>query len=462
MRGATSRACATRGSPSATSATPATAGPRHCTRCATVSDVVVQGTARGRRLGRLPGHPAAHRRREPARPVVVRGLRHQAGARDARQHHPAAVRLQLTAGERPGPSARALPCRHAESDRAGAVVSRRRLRRLRAALSSPAAHEDSGISRDAARGALPGARRAVRATAAGTSAARQRRRDDDHLSFIAGASRLHRDELVAQGVPTLAAAAAMPLPIAFKPSRGSRRHVRARPRAGPRPVRAARVRSAPCGSCCPNPQSRIPRPGLRGRQWACPACRRRRPATSSSTSKPRASPARADASTSSASGRKGTLPVLVGDDDEAERAAFEAAVDVIMQAWDERPRHARLPLRALRDLGVQAARGPVRHAHRRARPPAARREASSTCTASRVRRFGPVSRATRSSSWSSTTASRATRKLAMRSLARHALGAGARSRCGWRRSRESLDRSPRTTPTTAGPPRRCATGSKAP
>lgn len=49
----------------------------------------------------------------------------------------------------------------------------------------------------------------------------RRRRDDDHLSFIAGAGRLHREELTAQGFPTLAATAAMVVPIPFKPSRGS-------------------------------------------------------------------------------------------------------------------------------------------------------------------------------------------------------------------------------------------------
>jgi predicted RecB family nuclease len=49
-----------------------------------------------------------------------------------------------------------------------------------------------------------------------------RRRADDHLSFIAGIGRIHREELTAQGYSTLAAAAAIPLPIAFKPSRGSR------------------------------------------------------------------------------------------------------------------------------------------------------------------------------------------------------------------------------------------------
>ena len=50
----------------------------------------------------------------------------------------------------------------------------------------------------------------------------KRRRTDDHLSFIAGIGRVHREELTAQGFATLATAAAMPLPIAFKPSRGSR------------------------------------------------------------------------------------------------------------------------------------------------------------------------------------------------------------------------------------------------
>lgn len=49
-----------------------------------------------------------------------------------------------------------------------------------------------------------------------------RRRADDHLSYIAGASRLQRAELVVREVTTLAQAAGMPLPIAFKPTRGSK------------------------------------------------------------------------------------------------------------------------------------------------------------------------------------------------------------------------------------------------
>ncbi len=49
-----------------------------------------------------------------------------------------------------------------------------------------------------------------------------RRRRDDHLSFVAGASKLQRKELVIQGVPTLESLAKVPLPIPFKPARGAR------------------------------------------------------------------------------------------------------------------------------------------------------------------------------------------------------------------------------------------------
>jgi predicted RecB family nuclease len=49
-----------------------------------------------------------------------------------------------------------------------------------------------------------------------------RRRRDDHLSFIAGASRVQRKELTLQGVPDLESLAKIPLPISFNPSRGDR------------------------------------------------------------------------------------------------------------------------------------------------------------------------------------------------------------------------------------------------
>jgi uncharacterized protein len=49
-----------------------------------------------------------------------------------------------------------------------------------------------------------------------------RRRGDDHLSLVAGVSRLQRKELAVQGIPSLEALAKLPLPIPFNPSRGSR------------------------------------------------------------------------------------------------------------------------------------------------------------------------------------------------------------------------------------------------
>ena len=49
-----------------------------------------------------------------------------------------------------------------------------------------------------------------------------RRRDDDHLSLVAGIRRGQRDELVRHDVRTLTALAELPLPLPFKPERGSR------------------------------------------------------------------------------------------------------------------------------------------------------------------------------------------------------------------------------------------------
>lgn len=49
-----------------------------------------------------------------------------------------------------------------------------------------------------------------------------KRRNDDHLSYIAGSTRSHRVELTAQGVPTLTAAATMTVPVTFQPARGAR------------------------------------------------------------------------------------------------------------------------------------------------------------------------------------------------------------------------------------------------
>lgn len=49
----------------------------------------------------------------------------------------------------------------------------------------------------------------------------QRRRTDDHLSLVAGISKVQIDELKRQGIETAANLAAMPLPLAWKPTRGA-------------------------------------------------------------------------------------------------------------------------------------------------------------------------------------------------------------------------------------------------
>lgn len=54
-----------------------------------------------------------------------------------------------------------------------------------------------------------------------SSVCSQKRRTDDHLSLVAGISRLQRRELEARDIQTLAALAEMPLPLAFKPKRGA-------------------------------------------------------------------------------------------------------------------------------------------------------------------------------------------------------------------------------------------------
>jgi uncharacterized protein len=48
-----------------------------------------------------------------------------------------------------------------------------------------------------------------------------RRRADDHLCLVAGMSALHTAELQRRSIPTVASLAAMPVPLAWKPNRGS-------------------------------------------------------------------------------------------------------------------------------------------------------------------------------------------------------------------------------------------------
>jgi len=152
-----------------------------------------------------------------------------------------------------------------------------------------------------------------------------RRRADDHLSYIAGAGRSHRVELVAQGLPTLAAAAAMPVPVTFKPTRGSREtydrlghqaRVQHQQRTEQKPI-VERLPVTEGEGLCRLP---APSPGdvfldLEGARFA----------------------------------REGGREYLIGlwangvyrawwaFDDQQEKAAFEQAVDAIMQSWASRP-----------------------------------------------------------------------------------------------------------------------------
>jgi predicted RecB family nuclease len=49
----------------------------------------------------------------------------------------------------------------------------------------------------------------------------RRRRDDDHLSLVAGISKLQRVDLESKGIHTLAALSELPIPLPFRPGRGS-------------------------------------------------------------------------------------------------------------------------------------------------------------------------------------------------------------------------------------------------
>ena len=101
-------------------------------------------------------------------------------------------------------------------------------------LGTPSARRDCRAwTQHNLRNALSRADRALRRLPMVGALQRSTPQGRSNLSFIAGLSRLHREELTARGYPTLATAAAMPLPIPFKPSRGVGGYVRPRSRAGP-------------------------------------------------------------------------------------------------------------------------------------------------------------------------------------------------------------------------------------
>ena len=120
------------------------------------------GEVRDWRVARLRRCAAACRASERPRIVVLRGLRHQAGAGDARRHRAPAVGLLRAGGPRAGAHAGAISRRHARSRRAGPHVPSRRVRGVLPVDTRPAARGARTRSRGTPRRALSRAGAALR------------------------------------------------------------------------------------------------------------------------------------------------------------------------------------------------------------------------------------------------------------------------------------------------------------
>ena len=194
-------------------------------------------------------------------------------------------------------------------------------------------------------------------------ACEQRRRDDDHLSLVAGLRRDQVARLEVAGVTTLTALAELPeQPGAALPTRHA--HQAAAPGGAPAArahnreavLRAARpTRPATASACSPSP----------------------RRATSSSTSRATPTSATRASSTCSASAgwtsAEGALPAVLGPRPRRGAAPFEVLVDFFI-GW--RARHPGCHIyhyAAIRGAGAEAARDVPRHPRGRGRRPASRR-----------------------------------------------------------------------------------------
>ena len=154
----------------------------------------------------------------------------------------------------------------------------------------------------------------------------KRRRADDHLSLVAGVSRLQSRELQAAGVATLAQLGELPLPLSFTPRRGAiETYVRVREQA--RLQLAGRTQGAPVHELLPiTPDqgfARLPAPSpgdvfldLEGDPFARDGGREY--LFGFVTVAP-------DGTTSACA--------FWASSDSEERAAFEAVVDEILQSW---------------------------------------------------------------------------------------------------------------------------------
>jgi uncharacterized protein len=165
------------------------------------------------------------------------------------------------------------------------------------------------------------------------------RRKDDHLSLVAGISRLQTRELQSRAIATRARLAIEPLPIAWKPARGAKdgygrcaragAHSSRGPGQGSRPPRAAADRAGPRVGTAPRAVAgrRVPRSRSR------PVRGRRRARV----------PVRLGEGRRRAPGNAGARDRAAGLrprwalDRAAERTGFEATVDRIMGQWEADP-----------------------------------------------------------------------------------------------------------------------------
>ena len=184
-----------------------------------------------------------------------------------------------------------------------------------------------------------------------------RRRADDDLSLVAGASSRQRRALKARGVPTRRGLAGLELPMAPALEGVGDAGARAGPRAGPDPGGVGGPGRGRCGSCCRStatPTARpvpdrgllvLPEPSARATCSSTSRATRSRSTTASTTCSgswsrgcprtaggPRPAATRCPGST-----RSGASTTTGASPGPAEKAAFERTIDLIMDRWARDP-----------------------------------------------------------------------------------------------------------------------------
>ena len=179
--------------------------------------------------------------------------RHQARARDARRHDPAALRLLRAARQ----TSRASTPEHfhvvtPDAATPRADVSRRRLRGVLPAGATAMLVDAVAPAHERSRRRTIPSRSSTATSAAGGGAATSDAGSDDHLSFVAGISRAAaRRSSTRRAVTTLDALGGVADADAVQAAPRSRRDLRAGARAGAPAVSSARRGQRRCSSCSP-------------------------------------------------------------------------------------------------------------------------------------------------------------------------------------------------------------------